>query len=298
MEDSGYMARVAFIMDRPLRRLGLSGRSFVPMLVGFGCTVPAVMATRTLTGVRERHISVLLIPFMSCAAKLPVYAVMSAAFFPGYAAVAMMSLYLLGILVAIVCAVLINTQAAAVSMPFVMELPNYRFPSARSVARMCLSRAWDFIHRAFTLIFAASVIIWLLQALDLNLNVIQDTSQSILAWIGSGLSVVFAPAGFADWRAATALITGFLAKEIVVSTLAILTGSAADTLAPALQSMFGAASAASFLVFVLLYTPCVAAVATVKRELGWIKAFGIVVFQCFIAWFMAVLVYQIWSVFS
>ena len=295
MEDSGYMARVAFIMDKPLRRLGLSGRSFVPMLVGFGCTVPAVMATRTLSGMRERQLSILLIPFMSCAAKLPVYALLAAAFFPGHAAVAMMALYLMGILVAIVCAVVINTQAKATSMPFVMELPNYRFPAARSVARLCWGRAWDFIRRAFTLIFAASVIIWMLQALDFRLNITDDPSLSILAGIGSGLGGIFAPAGFADWRAATALITGFLAKEVVVSTLAVLTGAAADALTPALHTMFSPVSAASFLVFVLLYTPCVAAVATVKRELGWPKALAIVAFQSVVAWTMAVLVYQIGS---
>lgn len=294
LEDSGYMARVAFVMDKPLRKIGLSGRSFVPMLVGFGCTVPAVMATRTLSGERDRKMTILLTPYMSCSAKIPIYAVFAAAFFPGKSALVMILLYVSGILAGLISALILNhTAFRGKPIPFVMELPNYRFPSAKSVGQLIWEKAKDFIERAFTVIFVATIIIWFLQTFDTRLNVVTESDQSLLALIGQWIAPLFAPLGFSDWRVPAALITGFTAKEAVVSTLSVLTGTATAQLGTVLGSMFTVRSAASFLIFTLLYTPCVAAVAAVKRELGsGLKAFGVVVLQCAVAWVAAFLVYQ------
>lgn len=294
LEDSGYMARVAFVMDKPLRRIGLSGRSFVPMLVGFGCTVPAVMATRTLSGERDRKMTILLTPYMSCSAKIPIYAVFAAAFFPGKSALVMIVLYVLGILVGLVTALILNRTAFRGNpIPFVMELPNYRFPSAKSVGQLIWEKAKDFIERAFTVIFVATIIIWFLQTFDVRFNVVAESEKSLLALIGQWIAPLFEPLGFSDWRVPAALITGFTAKEAVVSTLSVLTGTATAQLGTVLGDMFSVRSAASFLVFTLLYTPCVAAIAAVKRELGsGLKAFGVVVLQCAVAWLAAFLVYQ------
>lgn len=295
LEDSGYMARVAFVMDKPLRRIGLSGRSFVPMLIGFGCTVPAVMATRTLSSDRDRKMTIMLTPYMSCSAKIPIYAVFAAAFFPGKEALVMIALYATGILVGILSAVVLNHSIfRGKPIPFVMELPNYRFPSAKSVGRLIWDKAKDFLQRAFTVIFVATIIIWFLQTFDTRFNVSVDGTDSFLALIGRWIAPLFAPLGFSDWRVSTALITGFTAKEAVVSTLSVLTGTATANLSSVLGSMFSGASAAAFLAFTLLYTPCVAAVAAVKREMGsGIKAGLIVVLQCMVAWVVAFLVYQI-----
>lgn len=299
LEDSGYMARVAFVMDKPLRKIGLSGRSFVPMLIGFGCTVPAVMASRTLSSERDRKMTIMLTPFISCSAKIPIYAVFAAAFFPGKEALVMITLYVTGILVGILAAFLLNhTVFRGHPIPFVMELPNYRFPSAKSVMQLMWEKAKDFIERAFTVIFVATIIIWFLQTFDTRFNVVTDSADSLLALIGQVLAPVFAPLGFADWRASTALLTGFTAKEAVVSTLGVLTGTTTSELSATLGSLFSTRSAISFLVFTLLYTPCVAAVAAIRREMGKTsQAVVVVCLQCMIAWLMGCLVYQIGGIF-
>ena len=289
LEDTGYMARVAFVMDKLLRRIGLSGKSVVPMLIGFGCTVPAVMATRTLTSERDRRMTVLLTPFMSCSAKIPIYSVFVAAFFPKYKALAMGGLYVFGILIGVLAALVFGkTLFRGNPIPFVMELPNYRMPSVRTTLQLMWDKAKDFLHRAFTVIFVASLVIWFLQTFDTRINPVSDNSQSLLAALGGLLAPLFAPLGFADWRVCTSLIAGFMAKEAVVSTLGVLTGGAA------LSTLFSVRSAAAFLVFTLLYTPCVAAVAAIRRELDSVwKTFGVVVFQCLLAWGLGAAVYQI-----
>lgn len=283
LEDTGYMARVAFVMDKLLRRIGLSGRSIVPMLIGFGCTVPGVMASRTLPSERDRKMTILLTPFMSCSAKLPIYSLFAAAFFPEHAALVMVSLYFLGIAVGILMAILLKSSVfKGEAVPFVMELPNYRLPGLKNVVQLLWEKARDFLQRAFTVIFAATIIIWFLQSFDLRLSLTADPQQSILAWLASGIAPLFAPLGFADWRVSTALITGFMAKESVVSTLTILYGSSA-----AFAAALSPAAAAPLLVFCLLYTPCIAAVASVKRELGGKWAFIMVANQCIVAWLAA-----------
>ncbi len=297
LEDSGYMARIAFVMDRPLRRLGLSGRSFVSMLIGFGCSVPAVMSTRTLSSERDKKMTIMLIPFISCSAKIPIYALFTAAFFRRFQALVMIGLYALGILTGIICAaVLKKTVFRGKPMPFVMELPNYRFPSPKSVLLLMWDKAKDFIQRAFTVIFIATLIIWFLQTFDMRLNVVSDSGDSLLAMIGKLLAPLFIPLGFNDWRAATALISGFSAKEAVVSTLSVLTGTGMSGLGGALDTIFTPLAAASYLIFTLLYTPCVAAVTTIRRELGsaW-RTTGIVCMQCGVAWLVAFIFYQIAS---
>ena len=297
LEDTGYMARVAFVMDQLLRKIGLSGRSIVPMLIGFGCSVPAIMSTRTLASERDRRMTILLTPFMSCSAKIPIYAVFSAAFFPQAAPLVMIGLYLLGILVGIVAAKVLGATAFRGNpVPFVMELPNYRFPSARSVGQLCWDKAKDFLTRAFTIIFVATIIVWFLQTFDTRLNVVTNSADSLLAAVGTILAPLFAPLGFGDWRVSTALITGFIAKESVISTLGILTGSGADVTSAALGTLFTPVTAGSFLVFTLLYTPCVAAISAVKRELGsgW-KAAGVALSQCVIAWIVSFLAYHLLS---
>ena len=295
LEDSGYMARVAFVMDKPLRKIGLSGRSFVPMLVGFGCSVPAIMATRTLSSNRDRKMTILLTPFMSCSAKIPIYTLFAAAFFPGHELIVMLALYFGGILVGILAAlVLKNTAFKGNPVPFVMELPNYRFPSTKSVVLLMWEKAKDFLTRAFTVIFMATVIIWFMQTFDTRLNVVENSASSILAALGRLVSPVFAPLGFGDWRMVTALVSGFTAKEAVVSTFGVILGVSTEQLGSALHSLFTTASAASFLAFCLLYTPCVAAVSTIKTELksGW-KTVGIVFAQCLVAWLAAFVVYHV-----
>lgn len=283
LEDTGYMARVAFVMDKLLRRIGLSGRSIVPMLIGFGCTVPGVMASRTLPSERDRKMTILLTPFMSCSAKLPIYSLFAAAFFPEHAALVMVSLYFLGIAVGILMAILLKSSAfKGEAVPFVMELPNYRLPGLKNVVQLLWEKARDFLQRAFTVIFVATIIIWFLQSFDLRLSLTADPQQSILAWLASGIAPLFAPLGFADWRVSTALITGFMAKESVVSTLTILYGSSA-----AFAAALSPAAAAPLLVFCLLYTPCIAAVASVKRELGGKWALIMVANQCIVAWLAA-----------
>ena len=297
LEDTGYMARVAFVMDKLLRKIGLSGRSFVPMLIGFGCSVPAIMATRTVSSDRDRKMTILLTPYMSCSAKIPIYAVFAAAFFPHNSALAMIGLYATGILVGILVALILkNTAFRGQPVPFVMELPNYRMPSVKSVGLLLWEKARDFLERAFTIIFMATIIIWFLQTFDTRLNVVADSADSLLALVGQRIAPIFAPLGFADWRMVTALISGFTAKEAVVSTLAVLLNTSMAELGGALSSVFTPLSAASFLVFTLLYTPCVAAVATIKRELGsGLKTLGVVFMQCAVAWVMACLVFQIGS---
>ena len=293
LEDTGYMARVAFVMDKLLRRIGLSGRSFVPMLIGFGCTVPAVMATRTLPSARDRRLTILLTPFMSCSAKIPIYAVFSAAFFPQYAALTMGILYFGGMLLGVLVSLVLNkTVFRGNPVPFVMELPNYRLPSVKSVAMLLWDKAKDFLQRAFTVIFLATLVIWFLESFDARLNFVTDSADSLLAIIGRFLAPIFRPLGFTDWRASTALITGFTAKEAVVSTLGILLHT--DNLALGLPALFTTASAISFLTFTLLYTPCVAAIAAINRELGsrW-RGASVAVFQCLLAWCTAFVVYQI-----
>ena len=283
LEDTGYMARVAFVMDKLLRRIGLSGRSIVPMLIGFGCSVPGVMASRTLPSERDRKMTILLTPFMSCSAKLPIYSLFAAAFFPEHAALVMVSLYFLGIAVGILMAILLKSSVfKGEAVPFVMELPNYRLPGLKNVVQLLWEKARDFLQRAFTVIFVATIIIWFLQSFDLRLSLTADPQQSILAWLASGIAPLFAPLGFADWRVSTALITGFMAKESVVSTLTILYGSSA-----AFAAALSPAAAAPLLVFCLLYTPCIAAVASVKRELGGKWAFIMVANQCIVAWLAA-----------
>ena len=286
LEDTGYMARVAFVMDKLLRRIGLSGRSIVPMLIGFGCTVPGVMASRTLPSERDRKMTILLTPFMSCSAKLPIYSLFAGLFFPEHAALVMVGLYFLGILIGVAVAFLLKgTVFRGEAVPFVMELPNYRLPGLKNVAQLLWEKARDFLQRAFTVIFLATIVIWFLQNFDLQLSLTSDAQNSILALLAGWIAPLFAPLGFADWRISTALITGFMAKESVVSTLVVLFGSEA-ALAAALQP----AAAAPLLVFCLLYTPCVAAVASVKRELGGKWAAIMVAEQCLIAWVCALLV--------
>lgn len=297
LEDSGYMARVAFVMDKLLRKIGLSGRSFVPMIIGFGCSVPAIMATRTLSSERDRKMTILLTPFCSCSAKLPIYSVFTAAFFPHNGALVMMALYLMGIFVGILWGLMMkSTVYRGNPVPFVMELPNYRIPSPKSVGLLMWDKARDFLTRAFTVIFVATVIIWFLQSFDLRFNVVENSADSMLAMLGRLVAPLFAPLGFTDWRAATALITGFSAKEAVVSTMAVLTGAGSAGLTKALQAIFTPVQAFSFLTFTLLYTPCVAAIAAVKREMGSGKAAaGVALMQCVLAWVCAFLVYQVGS---
>lgn len=295
LEDSGYMARVAFVMDKLLRKIGLSGRSFVPMLIGFGCSVPAIMATRTLSSERDRKMTIFLTPFMSCSAKLPIYAVFTAAFFPKYKALVMLGLYLGGMLVGVVSGLIMNkTSFRGNPVPFVMELPNYRLPSPKSVALLMWDKAKDFLQKAFTVIFFATIIIWFLQTFDTRLNVVSDSSDSLLAAIGMIIAPLFKPLGFGDWRVSTALITGFTAKEAVVSTLAVLTGSSTAELGTVLGTIFTPVTALSFLAFTLLYTPCVAAIAAVKREMnsGW-SALFLCLLQCAIAWVVSFGVYRV-----
>ncbi len=299
LEDSGYMARIAFVMDKPLRKIGLSGRSFVPMLIGFGCTVPAVMATRTLSSERDRKMTTMLTPFMSCSAKIPIYTVFAAAFFPGKTALVMILLYAAGIVTGVLSALILNRTAFRGNpIPFVMELPNYRFPSAKSVGRLMWDKAKDFIQRAFSVIFIATIIIWFLQTFDTRFNVVSNSEDSLLALIGQWIAPLLSPLGFADWRVSTALITGFTAKEAVVSTLSVLTGAQNADLSGVLSGMFPGASVLSFLVFTLLYTPCVAAVAAVKREFGSGKAAAVIVLlQCAVAWILAFAVFRIGGIF-
>ncbi|MDD7289595.1 MAG: ferrous iron transport protein B [Clostridiales bacterium] len=286
LEDSGYMARVAFVMDKLLRKIGLSGRSIVPMLIGFGCTVPGVMASRTLPSERDRKMTILLTPFMSCSAKLPIYTFLTAAFFPQYGALVMVALYFLGILVGILTALISkNTMFRGEAVPFVMELPNYRMPGAKNVAHLLWDKAKDFLQRAFTVIFLATIVVWFLQTFDFHLNIVADAQSSILAMTAGLISPLFAPLGFGDWRICTALIAGFIAKESVVSTLSVLFGAAGN-----LSVLFPPLAAASLLVFCLLYTPCVAAIASIKRELGGKWAVLVVVGQCVIAWVCALVI--------
>ena len=286
LEDSGYMARVAFVMDKLLRKIGLSGRSIVPMLIGFGCTVPGVMASRTLPSERDRKMTILLTPFMSCSAKLPIYAFFAAAFFKQYAALVMILLYFGGIFIGIIMALLFGkTMFKGEAVPFVMELPNYRMPGAKNVGHLLWDKARDFLQRAFTVIFVATIVIWFLQTFDLHLNLVTDSRNSILAVVSGYIAPLFAPLGFGDWRISTALITGFMAKESVVSTLSVLLGKTAS-----LAEILNPLGAASLLVFCLLYTPCVAAIASIKRELGTRWAAGVVVGQCVIAWIVAFVV--------
>ena len=295
LEDTGYMARVAFVMDKLLRKIGLSGRSFVPMLIGFGCTVPAVMATRTLPSARDRRLTILLTPFMSCSAKIPIYAVFTAAFFPQHAVLAMALLYFDGMVVGVLISLLLNhTVFRGNPVPFVMELPNYRLPTLKSVAMLLWDKARDFLQRAFTVIFVATLAIWFLESFDLHLNFVTDSSRSLLASVGRILAPVFHPLGFEDWRVTTALITGFTAKEAVVSTLGILTGAGTEHLSAALSGLFTPLSAVSFLTFTLLYTPCVAAIAAIGRELGGrLRGAVVAVFQCVVAWCVAAGLYQL-----
>ena len=295
LEDTGYMARVAFVMDKLLRKIGLSGRSFVPMLIGFGCTVPAVMATRTLPSARDRRLTILLTPFMSCSAKIPIYAVFTAAFFPQHAVLTMALLYFGGMVVGVLISLLLNhTVFRGNPVPFVMELPNYRLPTLKSVAMLLWDKARDFLQRAFTVIFVATLAIWFLESFDLHLNFVTDSSRSLLASIGRILAPVFRPLGFEDWRVTTALITGFTAKEAVVSTLGILTGAGTEHLSAALSDLFTPLSAVSFLTFTLLYTPCVAAIAAIGRELGGrLRGAVVAVFQCVVAWCVAAGLYQL-----
>ena len=296
LEDTGYMSRVAFVMDKLLRRIGLSGRSFVPMLIGFGCSVPAIMATRTLSSERDRKMTMLLIPFMSCSAKIPIYAVFTAAFFPDHGGLVMTCLYVFGMLVGIIAAkVLSKTAFTGKPVPFVMELPNYRMPSLKSVLLLMWEKAWDFIRRAFTVIFAATIVIWFLQHFDVRLNVVgEGSTDSLLAIIGTWIAPVFAPLGFGDWRVATALLTGLMAKEAVISTLGVLMNVGANLGSAALGGLFTLPSAVSFLVFCLLYTPCVAALAALRRELGsGVKTVLVMISQCFVAWLAAFCVYAL-----
>ena len=289
LEDSGYMARVAFIMDKLLRKLGLSGRSIVPMLIGFGCSVPGVMASRTLSSERDRRMTVLLTPFMSCSAKVPIYAFFSAAFFPHYAALVMIGMYFIGIIVGIIMAFIFKkTLFKGEPVPFVMELPNYRMPGAKNVVHLLWEKAKDFLQKAFSIIFIATILIWFMQNFDIRLNVVADSRQSILAVLAGMITPLFKPLGFGDWRLVTAILTGVMAKESVVSTISILFGSTIE-----MVSVISAAGAMSFLVFCLLYTPCVAAIASVKKELGGKWAVYVVVIQCVVAWIAALITYII-----
>ena len=295
LEDTGYMARVAFVMDKLLRKIGLSGRSFVPMIIGFGCSVPAIMSSRTLSSERDRKMTIMLIPFVSCSAKIPIYAVFSAAFFPKHSALVMFALYIFGIIMGIITALILNKTAFRGNpVPFVMELPNYRLPSAKSVLLLMWDKAKDFLQKAFTVIFVATVIIWFLGAFDSRLNFVTDSADSLLASIGRLISPIFAPLGLSDWRISTSLLAGLSAKEAVVSTMGVLTGTGLEGLSNALSSVFTPLTAASFLVFTLLYTPCVAAIATLKAELGSrLHTTGVIVLQCVIAWVCAFLVYNV-----
>mgnify|MGYP000064139633 CR=1 FL=1 len=297
LEDSGYIARIAFVMDKLLRKIGLSGRSFVPMLIGFGCTVPAVMATRTLSSDRDRKMTIMLTPFISCSAKIPVYSVFAMAFFKDHAALVMMALYVTGIVVSIFVALILKgTVFSGKPVPFVMELPNYRLPSVKSVLQLMWDKAKDFLQRAFTIIFVATIIIWFLQTFDTRLNVVTDSANSLLAVLGRWVAPIFTPLGFGDWRISTSLITGFTAKEAVVSTMSVLCGTSMSNLPQTLGSFFTPLSAVSFLVFTLLYTPCVAAIAAIRREMdSALQAVGIVIMQCVIAWLVAFGVYRIGS---
>lgn len=297
LEDTGYMARVAFVMDKLLRKIGLSGRSFVPMLIGFGCSVPAIMSTRTLSSDRDRKMTILLTPYMSCSAKIPIYAVFTAAFFAKYRALVMIGLYVTGIVLGIIVALILKKTAfKGEPVPFVMELPNYRMPSPKSVFLLLWEKARDFLQRAFTVIFLATIIIWFLQSFDTRLNVVDDSADSLLAMVGKFIAPIFTPLGFGDWRAVTALISGFTAKEAVVSTLSVLMNTGTAELGTVLPNIFSGLSAVSFLVFTLLYTPCVAAVATIKKELGSrVKTVGVVFMQCAVAYLAAFIVYGIGS---
>ena len=289
LEDSGYMARIAFVMDKLLRKIGLSGRSIVPMLIGFGCTVPGVMAARTLPSARDRRMTIMLTPFMSCTAKLPIYGFFTAAFFPGKGALIMVALYFTGIIVGILAALVSKGfMFRGEAVPFVMELPNYRMPGAKNVVRLLWDKAGDFLQRAFTIIFIASIVVWFLQTFDFRLNIVDDSHGSMLAVIAGFIAPLFAPLGFGDWRISTALIAGFMAKESVVSTLSVLLKDA-----EAITSILTPLSAISLLVFCLLYTPCVAAVASIKRELGGRWAMFVVIGQCLIAWICAFIVRMI-----
>lgn len=295
LEDTGYMARVAFVMDKLLRKIGLSGRSFVPMIIGFGCSVPAIMSSRTLSSERDRKMTIMLIPFVSCSAKIPIYAVFSAAFFPKHSALVMFALYIFGIIMGIITALILNKTAFKGNpVPFVMELPNYRLPSAKSVLLLMWDKAKDFLQKAFTVIFVATVIIWFLGAFDSRLNFVTDSADSLLASIGRLISPIFAPLGLSDWRISTSLLAGLSAKEAVVSTMGVLMGTGLDGLGNALSSVFTPLTALSFLVFTLLYTPCVAAIATLRAELGSrLHTTGVIVLQCVIAWVCAFSVYNI-----
>lgn len=301
LEDTGYMARVAFVMDKLLRKIGLSGKSIVPMLIGFGCSVPAIMATRTLSSERDRKMTILLTPFMSCSAKIPIYAVFSAAFFPNHRALVMILLYTLGMAVGVIIALIFkHTKFKGNPIPFIMELPNYRLPSPKSVILLMWEKAKDFLKKAFTVIFVATIVIWFLQTFDYQLNVAEISGKnSLLASIGMLIAPIFAPLGLSDWRISTALITGFTAKEAVISTMAVLLNTSVAELSTALSALFTPLTAISFLVFCLLYTPCVAAIAAVKRELksGW-KAALVALAQCLVAYFVALLTYQIGSLIS
>ncbi|MCL2159334.1 MAG: ferrous iron transport protein B, partial [Oscillospiraceae bacterium] len=299
LEDSGYMARVAYVMDKPLRKIGLSGKSFAPMLIGFGCSVPAIMATRTLSSERDRKMTILLAPFMSCSAKIPIYTLFAAVFFEKHQALVMMGLYLIGIGLAVLSGfVMKRTAFRGDPVPFVMELPNYRFPSAKTVFLNMWDKAKDFVQRAFTIILVATVAIWFLQSFDIRLNPVGDNAESMLASVGRFISVIFVPLGFSDWRVSTSLIAGFSAKEAVIGTLAVLTGDGAAGLGGSLQSLFSPLSAFGFLVFTLLYTPCVAAVAAAKRELGSIfGAVVLMVYQTGVAYLFALAIYQLGRLF-
>lgn len=299
LEDSGYMARIAFVMDRPLRKLGLSGRSIVPMLIGFGCSVPAIMATRTLSSERDRRMTMALIPFMSCSAKIPIYAVFTEAFFTEYKALVMISLYILGIIVGIIATLISkHTIYRGNPMPFVMELPNYRMPSPKSVLMLMWEKAKDFVQKAFTLIFAASIIIWVLRTFDTRLNIVENQEDSLLALLGKLISPVFKPLGFGDWRISTAVITGLTAKEAVISTLSVLLGVSMTELSGALAGVFTAQAAVSFLTFVLLYTPCIAAIGAFRRETSALRTLGIVIFQCAVAWVAAFGIHSLMLLFA
>jgi ferrous iron transport protein B len=287
LEDSGYIARVAFVMDRMLRKIGLSGRSIVPMLIGFGCTVPAVMSTRTLPSERDRRMTILLTPFMSCSAKLPIYGFFVNAFFPGHGGLIMIGLYVLGIIMGVLIAILYRgTLFKGEAVPFVMELPNYRMPGAKNVAHLLWDKAKDFLQRAFSVILVATVVIWFLQSFDFGFHMVADQSDSILAVIAGFIAPLLKPIGLGDWRLATSLISGFMAKESVVATLRILFGTS-------VTKAITAASAASLLMFSLLYTPCVAAIAAIRREMGPRWAIAVVIWQCAVAWFASLVVYII-----
>lgn len=289
LEDTGYMARVAFVMDKLLRKIGLSGRSIVPMLIGFGCTVPGVMASRTLPSERDRKMTIMLTPFMSCSAKLPIYGFFTQAFFPEYSGIIMVGLYFLGIAVGVITALIFkNTMFKGEAVPFVMELPNYRMPGVKNVAQLLWEKAKDFLQRAFTVIFVATIVIWFLQNFNLHFSMVSNTEESILAGVSGIVAPIFKPLGFGDWRICTALVTGFLAKESVVSTLTVLFGTTT-----ALQAVISPGAAAALLVFCLLYTPCVAAIASVKQELGGKWAVGVALEQCGIAWICAAFVKMI-----